>query len=94
MFSKSDDWDFVGHLEAGEEVPFYYFKNGQPDIQSFSFQLGGYYWTAPLELAKLMDPKVQRPFQHTIEFKNTDGGTLKLLVDVTYENTLNYCSII
>jgi len=71
-------------LDAGEETALYYFKRRRPGLQSFAFQLGGYYWTDPVELAKLWDPKVQRPFVHPIEFTDTNNGTLNLFAEVKY----------
>jgi hypothetical protein len=89
LFKMSSDrgkeWDYSSGLEPGEEVAVYYFRRAKPREQVISIQLGGFYWSPPVDMGKLWDPKLTRPYQHTVQLQNTNGTDLDIfaVVDLT-----------
>jgi hypothetical protein len=87
LFKMSSDrgkeWDYSAGLEPGEETSIYTFRRVQPQQQALSLQLGGFYWSVPIDLSRLWDPKLSRPYTHTIEVSSTSGTALNLFAEVT-----------
>eukprot|EP01122_Echinamoeba_exundans_P011264 TRINITY_DN4424_c0_g1_i1.p1 TRINITY_DN4424_c0_g1~~TRINITY_DN4424_c0_g1_i1.p1 ORF type:complete len:3569 (-),score=802.37 TRINITY_DN4424_c0_g1_i1:9-9890(-) len=80
---RGKDWDYSAGLEPGEETSIYTFRRVQPQQQTLSLQLGGFYWSVPIDLSRLWDPKLARPYTHTIEVSSTSGTALNLFAEVT-----------